>query len=208
MTSILFDLDGTLVDSSQGIFKAFNHSFRQLGLPELANQDMISFVGPPLEVTFASLCQDQEEIAKAIEHFRDYYNQFGVHQVEVYPHIPELLQGLIDKGHKLYVTTSKHESMAKLMLQEQGLATFFNNIYGSIENRYHKIDVIKACLKTEKIPLEQATIVGDTKFDMIGGQEAGIKTIGVTWGFGTENQLRLAGANAIYHHPLEILHDL
>ena len=205
MTSILFDLDGTLVDSSQGIFNAFRQSFEKLGLTPLTNQEMKAFIGPPLKVTFQKFFDKEDEVQQAIACFRSYYNIKGVHEVTTYPKIKETLQKLIDKGCQLYVTTSKHQPMADLMLEEQGLTSYFKAIYGSTENRYHKADVIKACLIDYDITPETAYIIGDTSFDMIGGKTAGINTVGVSWGFGTEDELTNSGADAIVHIPLELL---
>ena len=204
MTSILFDLDGTLVDSSLGIFNAFRHSFQQMGLEVLDDSRLRSFIGPPLEVTFQQLFDKQDAIDTAISHFRDYYHQKGVHEATVYDGIAETLQTLIDKGCQLFVTTSKHEPMAKQMLDNLHLSQYFTNIYGSTEHRYHKEDVIIACMTTNHLIKEDTYIVGDTVFDMIGGQNVGIKTIGVTWGFGTANDLRKNGANQIYNTPAEL----
>lgn len=205
MTSILFDLDGTLVDSSPGIFKAFNYAFEHMKLPQPNHEELIGFIGPPLETTFAQVLNRSEDIEKAIKHFRDYYNQHGVHQAKAYEGISQALDKLVKQGHSLYVTTSKHEAMAKLMLAEQDLTSFFTGIYGSKPNCYHKVDVIKACLNDNDIPEHQAIIIGDTKFDMIGGKEAKIRTLGVTWGFGKKEDLLNNGAEQICQQPLELV---
>lgn len=204
MISILFDLDGTLVDSSDGIFNAFRYAFKQMNIELLDDNDMRSFIGPPLEVTFQQLFDKQDDIETAISYFRDYYQRKGVYEVTVYLGIVESLQRLVDSGHRLFVTTSKHEPMAKQMLEKLNLSLYFTNIYGSTDKRYHKEDVIKACIMDNQLLKENTYIVGDTLFDMIGGQKMGIKTIGVTWGFGTINELIKNGADYIYHTPSEL----
>ena len=122
MTSVLFDLDGTLVNSSPGILAAFHFAFERLQLPLLTDKELSTFIGPPLEVTFAQYFTEKDDIDHAIQTFREYYNQKGVHQVSLYPGIADLLEELNRLGYSLYVTTSKHEPMAQLMLTELGTA--------------------------------------------------------------------------------------
>lgn len=204
MNSILFDLDGTLIDSSIGIKTAFRYTFNQLKLPRLDDKHLSTFIGPPLETTFSQYFTSEKDITHAITTFRTYYNNKGVHQVSVYQHIPELLTSLQETGKHLFVTTSKNEPMAKLMLKEQKLDSYFDGIYGALPDRYHKADVIRACLKEENIKQNSAIIIGDTAFDMIGAKKAGISSIGVTWGFGRELDLLSNGAKLICHNPLDI----
>lgn len=208
MNSILFDLDGTLVDSSLGIKAAFRYAFKQLNLSTPDNKHLSTFIGPPLETTFGQYFSSDKEIAGAISTFRTYYNDKGVHQVSVYQDIPELLASLQKTGKRLFVTTSKNEPMAKLMLKEQKLDSYFDGIYGALPNRYHKADVIRACLREENLEKSSAIIIGDTAFDMIGGKKAGISRLGVTWGFGRKVDLLANEANFICHTPSDIIKTL
>ncbi|XCY64220.1 HAD hydrolase-like protein [Streptococcus iniae] len=132
----------------------------------------------------------------------------GVRQTHLYPDIIDLLQKLRNLDLSLYVTTSKYEPMAIRMLKELGIDKYFDNIYGATATRFHKSDLIKDCLIDNTIPLSDALIVGDTKFDIIGSNEVGIKSIGVTWGFGTAEELLLNKADAIISHPFELVNLL
>ena len=185
MTSVLFDLDGTLVNSSPGILAAFHFAFERLQLPLLTDKELSTFIGPPLEVTFAQYFTEKDDIDRAIQTFREYYNQKGVHQVSLYPGIADLLEELNRLGYSLYVTTSKHEPMAQLMLTELGIMKYFKQVYGSTPEHFHKADVIATCLKDHQLPLDTTAIIGDTKFDMLGGKETVIRSIGGTWGWGS-----------------------
>lgn len=204
MKSILFDLDGTLANSSPGIKAAFNYAFERLQLSLQTDKQLSTFIGPPLEVTFANYFTEKADIDHAIKTFREYYNAKGVHQVSLYAGISDLLKELNDLGYSLYVTTSKHEPMAKLMLTELGVISNFKQVYGSTPEHFHKADVINACLTEQVIQAAEAVIIGDTKFDMIGGQKTGVRRLGITWGFGSAKSLQEYGAEIICHQPQDI----
>lgn len=205
MTILLFDLDGTLVDSSPGILAAFRHSFEQMNWPCPDLAELMTFIGPPLEVTFAHYSSDEQAVETAITHFRDYYDQTGLYQAEVYSGVKECLTALKAASHQLFVATSKNEPVAQVMLAELGLAHFFTGIYGSVKKRHHKADVIQACLDDHKPTLNQVAMIGDTKFDMIGAKSVGVQAIGLTWGFGRREELLEHGANLIIDQPTDLL---
>ena len=204
MKFILFDLDGTLVNSSSGIKASFRHTFKELKLAVPSDKELSTFIGPPLETTFSALLNSKETVQKAIANFRLYYKKKGVYDVFIFQGISEALRELKTAGYQLYVTTSKNEAMALLMLNELGLSDFFRAVYGAVPHRFKKADVISTCLSLENISKEDALIIGDTKFDIIGGKSVGIKTLGVTWGIGTEADLLENGADKVCHTPADI----
>lgn len=206
MTTLLFDLDGTLVDSSHDIIDSFRHSFDQMGLPQPDLATIISFIGPPLAVTFGQFFNQQKDIDRAVKYFRDHYEGKSEHQERIYDGIVDTLTTLIERGHALFVTTSKQEAIAKTLLDKLDLSSYFTAIYGAIPGgRQDKADVISTCLTEQGIDLTEVSIIGDTKYDMIGGKKIGIKTIGVTWGFGQEEELLTYGADVIIHQPIDLL---
>ncbi|EHI70546.1 HAD hydrolase-like protein [Streptococcus ictaluri] len=205
MTSLLFDLDGTLVDSSIGILNAFRYTFKQMEIDCPDDLILSTYIGPPLEVTFQHFFKNSSLVETAINHFRQFYKEIGVSQVTLYPEIKQLLKALEEANYDLFVTTSKHQPMAIQMLTELGITSCFKGIIGSTSQRYHKVDVIQACLSQHHISPSQAAIIGDTAFDIIGGQEAGILTVGVTWGFGNQASLIEHNAHAIIDEPLNLL---
>lgn len=205
MTALLFDLDGTLVDSSKGIVNAFTHTFETFNITPPGVTTLSTYIGPPLETTFLDYFQEASQVEEAIKHFRAFYKTNGVYQVHLYNGIKELLNQLSDSKFDLYVTTSKHQPMAEVMLNELGILSFFKGIYGSKKDRFLKVDVIKTCLKENQISFDQAIIIGDTKFDMIGGKNAGIDTLGVTWGIGRKDDLLTNGARLIADSPNDII---
>lgn len=205
MTILLFDLDGTLVDSSPGILAAFRHTFDQLGLDCPDQEKLMTFIGPPLEVTFAQYCHSEQGTLTAIKHFRNYYDQTGVYKAQVYSGVKETLQRLVKLDHSLFVATSKSEPVAKLMLDHFGLSSYFTGVYGSVPNRHHKADVIQSCLDDHQLSRDLVAMIGDTKFDMTGAKLVGVQAIGLTWGFGSRDELLEHGADIIIDQPTDLL---
>lgn len=189
ITHIFFDLDGTLIDSSEGIHNGFVQTFERLGLPVPSDQKIRTFMGPPLEVTFKEEVSE-EGAAQAVKIYREYYETKGQFEAHLYDGIEEVLQGLKQNPNKkIYITTSKNEPVAQKMCQHLGLTTYFDGIYGSTPTALHKADVLQRAITENQAPKDSSVIVGDTKFDLIGGKTVGIKTLAVTWGFGTNETL-------------------
>lgn len=189
ITHIFFDLDGTLIDSSEGIHNGFVQTFERLSLPVPSNQKIRTFMGPPLEVTFKEEVSE-EGAAQAVKIYREYYETKGQFEAHLYDGIKEVLQELKQNPNKkIYITTSKNEPVAQKMCQHLGLTTYFDGIYGSTPSALHKANVLQRAITENQAPKDSSVIVGDTKFDLIGGKTVGIKTLAVTWGFGTNETL-------------------
>ena len=203
ISAIFFDLDGTLVDSSIGIHNGFTYTFDQLGVTSPDAKTIRGFMGPPLETSFAT-CLPTEQIEQAIQLYRSYYKEKGVYEAQLYPHIKDLLVELA-KQFPLYITTTKNTPTAQDMTKNFGIYHFFDGIYGSSPETPHKADVIRQALQAHQLAPEQAIIIGDTKFDMLGAQETGIQKLAVTWGFGEQADLLNYHPDFIAHKPLEIL---
>ncbi len=203
ISAIFFDLDGTLVDSSIGIHNGFTYTFEQLGVTSPDAKTIRGFMGPPLETSFAT-CLPTEQIEQAIQLYRSYYKEKGVYEAQLYPHIKDLLVELA-KQFPLYITTTKNTPTAQDMTKNFGIYHFFDGIYGSSPETPHKADVIRQALQAHQLAPEQAIIIGDTKFDMLGAQETGIQKLAVTWGFGEQADLLNYQPDYIAHKPLEVL---
>ncbi|GGE23852.1 HAD-IA family hydrolase [Streptococcus himalayensis] len=204
MKHLFFDLDGTVVDSSAGIKAGFRAAFERMDTAIPSDTILETFIGPPLEVSFSTF-GDANWIQEAIHAFRIYYKKHGVYQVEVYKGLTNLLSSLKKLGYHLYITTSKNEPMAHKMLDYLNIDSYFTAIYGALPTAYHKTDVIKRAITEHQLPLEECAIIGDTKFDMIGGKNVGIQTLGVLWGFGTREDLQNCQADEIFEAPEDLL---
>ena len=206
ISAIFFDLDGTLVDSSIGIHNGFTYTFDQLGVSSPGAKTIRGFMGPPLETSFAS-CLPTDQIETAIQLYRFYYKEKGVYEAQLFPQIKELITELAQQ-YPLYITTTKNTPTAIDMTSNFEINQFFDGIYGSNPQALHKADVIRQALTTHDLAPEKVVIVGDTKFDMIGAQETGIKKLAVTWGFGDEKELLTYQPDWVAHHPADILQHL
>ena len=206
LSAIFFDLDGTLVDSSIGIHNGFTYTFEQLGVPSPDAKTIRGFMGPPLETSFAS-CLPAYQVETAIQLYRSYYKEKGVYEAQLFPQIKELLTELA-KQYPLYITTTKNTPTAVDMTSYFGIDRFFDGIYGSSPQALHKADVIRQALTTHNLDPETVVIIGDTKFDMIGAQETGIRKLAVTWGFGDDKELMNFQPDWVAHQPTDILVQL
>ncbi len=205
MKAILFDLDGTLTDSGEGIINCASLALAHFGLPVPTREEMRVFVGPPLHDTFRRFGVPEDKIDEAIQIFRSRYVPIGKFENKPYPGIKELLSSLQAQGHRLYVATSKPEIMSVEILEHFHLASYFTRICGASldESRTSKSAVISYLLENCK-DVSKAIMVGDTAFDVVGAKVHGIPTIGVSWGYGSEADLVEAGAAAIAHSPQEL----
>ena len=146
-------------------------------------------MGPPLEVTFKEEISE-EGAAQAVQLYRDYYENKGQFEAHLYDGIKEVLEKLSqDPNKKIYITTSKNEPTARKMCKYLGITEFFDDIYGATPATFNKADVLQRAITENNANKDHSVIVGDTKYDMIGGKTVGIKTLAVTWGFGTNETL-------------------
>lgn len=196
--AILFDLDGTLTDSGEGIINCAALALRHFGLPVPDNQKMREFVGPPLDATFIRFGVPADKTDEAIRVYRSRYTTIGLFENFPYPGIEDALIKLIQQGHRLFVATSKPEEMSVKILEKFGLAKYFEKISGATLDgtRSSKSDVI-AYLLAQADNIAEAIMVGDTTYDVIGAAKHGIDTIGVSWGYGNAADMQAAGAKAI-----------
>ena len=195
MKQILFDLDGTLTDSGEGIMNCAELTLAHYGLPIPTRQQMRSIVGPPLKDSFLRLGIPKIELDNAVEFYRKHYVAKGQFENFPYPGIGQLLEKLCSEGYKLYVATSKPEAMAREILRYFDLAKYFQVICGAVSDakRNTKEDVI-AHLLTLLEEKNNLVMVGDTIYDVKGAAYHGIPTVAVTWGYGDIEEMKAAGA--------------
>lgn len=207
--AILFDLDGTLTDSGEGIMNCAKLALAHYGLPIPSEAELRTFVGPPLHESFIRFGVPAEEADNAIKIYRSRYIPIGKFENHPYEGIREVLEKLKAAGHTLYVATSKPEAMSVEILQHFDLAKYFDIIAGASfdRSRSTKEDVI-AYLLGQCGDFDQKIMVGDTAFDVIGAKAHGIPTVGVAWGYGKVEDMRNAGAACIVHTMDELYEAL
>lgn len=197
-TTFLFDLDGTLTDPKEGIINAVLYVLEKMGIEEVNISELDSFIGPPIQQSFADRYNMNEiEVERAVFYFREYLKQSGLLENKVYDGIGALLQELKDAGNRLFVATSKPTVFAKQVIEHFQLTSFFEEIVGSNLDgtRIKKEEIIAHILQTnEELQKEEMVMNGDRKHDVIGANSNGIASIGVLYGYGNENELSDAGA--------------
>ena len=199
---VLFDLDGTLTQSEEGIWNCARHTLKTMGFPEPDDATLRKFIGPPLIWSFRNLCgmsEAQAEQAQVI--YRQRYNTVGLFENRVYPGIRHALRCLKKAGCHMGVVTGKPESPTRRILDQFFLSSFFDSVVCATDNGADKEAMIRRSLPDG---CGEAWMVGDRLFDMEGGCRAGIHTLGVTWGYGSETELKEAGAEKLAHTPREI----
>ena len=205
--NILFDLDGTIINSEVGVTSCVVYALKKFGIEETDRAVLRRFLGPPLSDSFMRFYGfDAEKAEKAVVYYRERYVPIGVHENEVYDGIAELLFALKKAEKKLYVATSKPEHFAKGILAELGLDRYFDGIFGSTldESRNTKDKVLAYAINEIGLAKETSVMVGDRFHDVEGAKENGLPCIGVLYGFGDEAELMDAGAIAVAETPKKL----
>ena len=204
--SVIFDLDGTLTDSGEGIMNSAEYAFEQLGIAVPDRQDLRKIVGPPLTYSFPLFGVPEDQVEEAIRLYRDQYNnRGGKYQNHVYPGIEEMLRRLKQAGCRLFVATSKPEPLAREILEGFGLMPYFEIVAGASwdRSRESKGEVLQYLLDCTG-NAGAAVMIGDTQFDVIGARELNLPGVGVTWGYGLREEMVKAEAEAIVDSPEEL----
>lgn len=191
----VFDLDGTLMDTGIGVLSSVRHVIKIKGLPELSEETIQSFVGPPVQVSFQNIYGMSKEAAwECAEVFREQYKNVDLLKADAYPGIYDCLQALRDKGIKTAVATYKRHDYAVKLLNYYCFDRYFDIMYGAdMEGKYTKKDIIRKCMDDLGITdYRSALMIGDTSNDAKGAMEIGMDFMGVTYGYGyrTEDDMK------------------
>ena len=203
----IFDLDGTITDSGPGIMNAIRYAVKKRGLPEVSEEVLRSFIGPPLKEQFCSVFGlSDEEGTIMVATYREYYGEKGIFENRVYDGVPEVLQKLQEAGVRILMATSKPEKYAKQIAEHFGFDKYFDFIGGACMDgrRTDKYEVIEYVIDSCKVCRENAVMIGDRRHDIIGASKAGISSIGVLYGYGSREELERAGADMIAVTPDDI----
>lgn len=191
---VLFDLDGTLTDSREGIINSVIYALDYFGIVVESRESLRPFLGPPLVDSMKKYYNfDQASAELAVEKYREYFSEKGLLENQVYPGIPKLLERLQAEGYVLMVATSKPELYTNRILEHFDLAKYFTFVGGATmdQTRVRKDDVIRYVLEqnglTDRRP--EVVMVGDRSNDVQGARDNGIEVIGVLYGYGDREEL-------------------
>lgn len=195
--AILFDLDGTLTESGEGITKSVQYALEKLGRPEEDLEKLKVFVGPPLMEQFMKYAGfDQETARRAVEYYRERYSDVGIYENRLYPGVENMLRTLKGKGYRLAVASSKPEYFVKQILEYFHLTDCFEEIVGSEMNgsRTSKSEVIEETLSRLGMSGNrgEAVMVGDREHDIMGAKTCGLDCVAVSYGYGSMDELSAA----------------
>lgn len=203
--AVLFDLDGTLVDSIALILAAARHAFD--GRPIAPTDEQVRCtIGRPLPELFAPYAADEADHRALVERYRSYQLAHHDRLLRAYPGVPQAVATISTAGHRMGVVTSKANALARRALEHVGLASYMHIVVGLEETERHKPDpapVVHALARLGATA-DRAVFVGDSPWDMEAGRRAGVVSVGVAWGPYSRDVLVEAGAAAVMNHPGEL----
>ncbi|MCF6356304.1 MAG: HAD-IA family hydrolase [Draconibacterium sp.] len=193
---IIFDLDGTLTDNTQGIGNSLKYAMEQMQVDGYSTKILKQFIGPPLQRGFSTLFgMNERNTELAVGYFREYYAEKGYIENEPYIGVLEMLEELHAAGKKMYIATAKYEKYAQKIMEHFGFDKYIIQLFGADYGgrKASKTGIIGSVLETHQIkPSPKIAMVGDTIYDIEGGKENGLSTIAVKYGFGKETDLQKA----------------
>ena len=198
---LMFDLDGTLVESGDGIVASAKHALRTMGWKQLDEAEYNKFIGPPLFDSFTKFCgMNPGEADRAIEIYREHYESAGYLLAPMYEGVEAMLDELQDKGYTMMVVTSKPAPIAEKIIKKHGLDKYFVNLTGPSheEKTVHKDVMIKRAFEKNGITdPKSAVMIGDRKFDIEAANKNGVDSIAVMYGYGNREEFERYGATHI-----------
>ena len=208
LKNILFDLDGTRTDPTEGIIRSMRYALDKLGRPHPTESELINSIGVSIQPTFEKLLNSNEEglIEEGIRLFRERYSTIGIFENRIYPGAVGLLEVLYEDSHKLYIVTNKPRIYTISILEHFSIDQLFNGIFSPELDDYkpNKTEFIKSALSGLTMDPNETAMVGDRREDIIAGKTNGIVTIGVTYGYGSEEEIVDAVPDYICSSPSEI----
>ena len=208
---IIFDLDGTISDSKEGITKSVQYALKKMGIIEEDLTNLDHFVGPPMvEEYMKSYNMSEVQAHETLGYYRERYTPIGIYETRLYDGIKEILESIKRDGKKIGMATSKPEGMAIEVAKYLEVYDYFDVICGAdlkgpIQS---KVDVLNKLFRVSDFVKNESVLVGDTKFDVVGANQAGIDCIGVNWGMGTSDDMLSNGAIKVFDDYKEVIRFL
>lgn len=205
--AVFFDFDGTIADTGVGIFNSVSYAIAAMGFPPLPDDRLRTFIGPPVFDSFRrELGMNEEEAAKAVEKYRERYSESGIYQLEVYDGIEELIKELKNSGIKVAIASSKPEKFVKRLIDYLKIDNLIDFIAAPESDKApdKKTALVERAVKHFGVDKSRALMIGDRYFDIDGANGAGVESIGVTFGYGSREELEKAGATYLADNSEDI----
>ncbi len=206
--NVLFDLDGTLSDPVEGITGCICYALERMNVAPPARAELLPHIGPPLRDTFSLIMRttDKPAIERAVELYRERFAETGMFENVVYDGVPEMLAQIRASQRRLFLATSKMRAFTLRILAHFSLSDYFDGVYGSEADGTlgEKADLIRHILAAESLRPGETLMVGDRKYDVAGAKENGCLAVGVTYGYGSLEELTAAGADFLCHSPKDV----
>ncbi|MFZ4414900.1 MAG: HAD family hydrolase [Bacteroidales bacterium] len=207
INNILFDLDGTLTDPKQGIVNSILYALEKMGIQENYISELGSFIGPPLHDSFAKRYNlTAEHTDMAVGYYREYFSEKGIFENKIYDGINELLASLSFMNYQLFVATSKPTVYATKILEHFKLNCYFKAVVGSHPDntRTSKTEIISHIVSAFGLQASKSAMIGDRKYDIVGAKNNSVNAIGVTFGYGSLEELIASNPDYIVNNISEI----
>ncbi|HEX8852399.1 MAG TPA: HAD hydrolase-like protein [Pyrinomonadaceae bacterium] len=207
--NVLFDLDGTLTDPFDGITNCLRYALEKLGRPCPASSELSIYIGPPLRENFAALLgsDEPEVVERAVSLYRERFSGLGLYENAIYPGVPSMLADLRRASYNLFVATSKMRAFAEKIVEHFGLGSYFVEVCGAEpDGRFDdKGELLRDLLKRRALLPTETLMVGDRKHDVWAAKRNGVRSLGVTYGYGSAEELREAGADGVCDSPSSVV---
>lgn len=207
MTTIYFDLDGTLTDPKLGITRSIQYALNKLDRAVPPEDELTWCIGPPLRASLKKLVGTDDLTDEALSLYRERFAGIGIFENEIYPGVEETLSVLAKSGRRLFVATSKPCIYAERVIDHFKLRVYFERVFGSQLDgrRSDKTELLRYALKATRVDPSQAIMIGDRSHDMIGARNNGMIAVGVLYGYGSKEELVDAGAHQVCATPQGLL---
>lgn len=212
MITVLFDLDGTIIDSFEGITKCVQYALNSHGVEVESLDELRDYIGPPLKYSFQKHYGfDDETTDDLIGKYRERFDETGIFENELYPGVEDALRELKNRGYRIALASSKPEDACRRILDQHGLLDYFDEVVGaSLDGRISTKEsvLLEVIRRMELSGPKEAVLIGDTVFDVEGARQVGMDCIAVTYGFGSRNDLEQAGAACICEDLEEVVREI
>lgn len=211
MKAVLFDLDGTIINSEEGITKCVQYALKSFGIEEPDLKNLLCFIGPPLGPVFQKKYGfDEKQAWEAVLKYRERFDVTGIFECELYEGVADAIKKLKEEGYVVALASSKPETACRRILDHFSLTSYFDMIVGStldgsISTKQQVLEELGRRMAHKEIKKEEMCLIGDTSYDAIGANQFGIRCIGVTYGFGTREELKQAGAFCVCDTISEVM---